>query len=83
LRKAYQKLKSILGYSHLPRKKRQSKIQAPLKEVAEALETAETAIIAGKDAHLEVAILGDIQRLQLADLEEKARLEKKYGKPYL
>jgi hypothetical protein len=67
----------------LPRKKRQSKIQAPLKEVAEALETVETAIIAGKDALLEVATQGVIQRLQQADLEEKARLEKKYGKPYL
>jgi hypothetical protein len=67
----------------LPRKKRQSKIQAPLKEVAEALETAETAIIAGKDALLEVATQGVIRRLQQADLEEKARLEKKYGKPYL
>jgi hypothetical protein len=67
----------------LPRKKRQSKIQAPLKEVGEALETAETAIIAGKDALLEVATQGVIRRLQQADLEEKARLEKKYGKPYL
>jgi 2C-methyl-D-erythritol 2,4-cyclodiphosphate synthase len=67
----------------LPKKKLQSKTQALLKEVAEALKTAETAIIAGKDALLEAATLGDIQRLQLEDLEEKARLEKKYGKPYL
>jgi hypothetical protein len=67
----------------LPKKKLQSKTQALLKEVAEALKTAETAIIAGKDALLEAAPLGDIQRPQLADLEEKARLEKKYGKPYL
>jgi hypothetical protein len=51
--------------------------------VAEALETAETAIIAGKDALLEVGTLGVIQRPQLADLEEKASPEKKYGKPYL
>ena len=45
-----------------------------------ALETAETAIIAGKDAHLEAAIQGDIQRHRQADLEEKARLEKKWAK---
>jgi hypothetical protein len=51
--------------------------------VAVALKTAETAIIAGKDALLEVATLDDIQRHQLADLEEKASPEKKYGKPYL
>jgi hypothetical protein len=67
----------------LPKKKLQSKTQALLKEAAEALETGETAIIAGKDALLEVVTQGDIQRLQLVDLEEKARLEKKYGKPYL
>jgi hypothetical protein len=48
--------------------------------VAEALETVETAIIAGKDAHLEVATQGVIRQLQLADLEEKARLEKKWAK---
>jgi len=48
-----------------------------------ALKTAETAIIAGKDVLLEAATQGVIQRPQLADLEEKARLEKKYGKPYL
>jgi hypothetical protein len=64
----------------LPKKKLQSKTQALLKEVAEALETDETAIIAGKDAHLEVAIQGVIQRHRLADLEEKARLEKKWTK---
>jgi hypothetical protein len=51
--------------------------------VVVALKTAETAIIAGKDALLEAATLGDIPQHQLADLEEKARLEKKYGKPYL
>ena len=67
----------------MPKKKLQSKTQALLKEVAEALKTAETVIIAGKDALLEAATLGDIQPPQLADLEEKARLEKKYGKPYL
>ena len=80
MRKAYQKLKSIPGYSHLPKKKHQSKTQAPLKEVAEALETAETAIIAGKDVLLEVATQGVILRHQQADLEEKARLEKKWTK---
>jgi hypothetical protein len=64
----------------LPKKKLLSKIRALLKEVAEALETAETAIIVEKDAHLEVATLGVILRLRLADLEEKARLEKKWAK---
>jgi hypothetical protein len=64
----------------LPKKKLQSKTQALLKEVAEALETDETAITVGKDAHLEVAIQGVIQRHRLADLEEKARLEKKWAK---
>jgi hypothetical protein len=48
-----------------------------------ALKTAETAIIAGKDALLEVVTQGVIPQHQLADLEEKARLEKKYGKPCL